>query len=98
MSLGLPPIAVLITVGLLAHILLNALLRKSPLAAWGLLAPLCLGICLESYEIWMQYRKFGLFAPGNDPLAMIMIRHFVDVLWLLAAPTLLVVLAILLRR
>ena len=97
-NLGLPPVVILITVGLLSHLLLNALLRKSPLAAWGLIAPLCLGICLEGYEICVQYRNIGLFAPGNDPLAMIFLRHFVDVLWLLAVPALLVVLELLLRR
>jgi hypothetical protein len=89
-SLGLPPVVVLTTAGLVAHILLNSLLRKSPLAAYGLIAPLCLGIGLESFEVWQQYRRVGLFAPGNDSLPLIIMRHFVDVLWLMVAPGLLV--------
>lgn len=89
-QLGLPPAAVLVAAGLAAHLALNAALRRPPTSAWGLLAPLILGAGLETYEIWVQYRSLGLLAPGNDPLWMILGRHGLDVLKLLAAPLLLV--------
>ena len=45
-----------------------------------------LGIALESYEIWVQYRDVGLFYVGNDPLIIIVARHSVDVMIVLSAP------------
>ena len=89
-QLGLPPTAMLVAAGLVAHFALNALLRKSPTSAWGLLAPLVLGSALESYEIWIQYKDFGLLAPGNDPFISILARHALDVLKMLAVPLLMV--------
>ncbi len=89
--LGLPPVAVHVAVGLLAHLALNLLLRKSATSAWGLLAPLLIGIALESWEIWLQYRDIGLTAAGNDPVLVILARHALDVAAMLAAPALLVV-------
>jgi hypothetical protein len=96
--MGLPPAAVLVVSGLLAHIILNALLRKSMTSAWGIVAPLILGIGLETYEIWVQYRRSGLFAEGNDPLWIILARHGFDVLLVVLVPILLVGLGIIMRR
>ncbi len=90
-GLGLPPVAVHVAVGLVAHLMLNLLLRKSATSAWGLLAPLLIGIAVESWEIWIQYREVGLTAAGNDPVLVILARHALDVVAMLAAPTLLVV-------
>ena len=89
-QLGLPSWVVLAAAGLAAHVVLNVLLRKPATSAWGLLAPLTLGALLEAYEIWIQYRNIGLFAPGNDPLIVILGRHGLDVLVMLALPALLV--------
>lgn len=89
-QLGLSPSALLIAVGLLAHLALNGLMRKSAASPWGLLAPLILGMALEGYEIWIQYRDVGLAAPGNDPLLIILMRHALDVAKMLAGPLLLV--------
>lgn len=90
-QLNLPPSFVLAAAGLVAHIALNALLRKPLTSASGLLAPLAIGVVLEAYEIWIQYRDVGLFAAGNDPLIVILGRHGTDVLIMLAVPVLLVV-------
>jgi len=90
--LGLPPLAVFVLVGCIAHLGLNMLLRKSPTSAWGLLAPLLMGLVLESYEIWLQYGNQGLSAPGNDHVLLILARHGLDVVKMLAAPLLLVAL------
>lgn len=89
-QLGLPPWVVLVGIGLVSHILLNALLRKPLTSAWGLLAPLILGIIIEAYEIWIQYRDVGLFADENDPIWLIISRHGLDVMTILALPILLV--------
>ena len=97
-QLGLPPFAVLMVAGLAAHLVLNALLRKSPTSAWGLLATLVLGVALESYEIWLHYGTLGLTAPGNDALSTILSRHGLDVAKMAAAPSLLVVLGALSGR
>lgn len=85
-QLELPPWVVLATVGLLAHLIVNALLRKPLTSGWGLLGALVIGVVLESYEIWLQYRDIGLFAPGNDALLTILGRHGLDVVLMLAAP------------
>jgi hypothetical protein len=87
---GIPPWAVLLVVGGLSHLALNALLKKPWTSPWGLLAPLLLGVLIEAYEIWAHYRHIGLFAAGNDPLWMILGRHSLDVLIMLALPLLLV--------
>lgn len=92
-QLGLPPSVALIIAGCIAHLALNALLRKPLTSAWGLLAPLALGCALESYEIWVQYRNTGWSAPGNDPVIFILARHGLDIATMLAAPLLLVVIA-----
>ena len=89
-QLGLHPAAVQVATGLVAHVTLNAVLQKSPFSAWGLLAPVVLGVALESYEIWIKYKLSGLFAPGNDPIIVILGRHGLDVAKMLAAPILLV--------
>ena len=93
-QLGLPAWAILAAVGCLAHIVVNALLRKQVASAWGLLGPLILGIALESYEIWIQYRSVGLFAPINGPLLAILARHSIDVFIMLAGPSLIVVVGV----
>jgi hypothetical protein len=82
---------VLVAVGCLAHVALNAALRRPITSGWGLLGPAGLGVALESYEIWIQYRTIGLIAPGNDPLLTILGRHGFDVLLMLAGPLLVVV-------
>lgn len=97
-QLGLPPTAILIAAGLIAHVGLNIVLRKVPTSAWGLLAPLVVGVALESWEIWIQYEDIGLSAPGNDPLTVILSRHATDVLAILAGPVLLVVTGALISR
>ena len=97
-QMGLPPAAVLAVAGLLAHVLLNALLRKPITSAWGLAAPICLGIGLEAYEIWKHYRRIGLCAEGNDPVWMILARHGVDVLLVVMVPILLVSAGMIMRR
>lgn len=91
-QLGLPPFTVLLAAGCISHLVLNALLHKSPTSAWGLLAPLFLGVALESCEIWLQYGNLGLLAPGNDPLLTILSRHGLDVATMLAVPLVLVTL------
>ncbi len=89
-QMGLPPWVVLATGGLLAYLVLNALLRKPLTSGWGLLGPLVVGVVLESYEIWVQYRGIGLFAPSNDTLCTILGRHGLDVVLMLAVPIILV--------
>lgn len=90
-DLGISSDVVLVIAGILAHIVLCLILRKPIYSAWGLLAPLILGITLESYEIWIHYRNIGLFAEGNDPLFVILLRHSFDIIKLLSLPVLLVV-------
>ena len=90
-QLGLSPFAALVVAGFAAHLTLNTALMKPPGSAWGLLAPLLLGLGLESYEIWLHYKDIGLYAPGNDPVFSILARHSLDILKMLAAPFLLVV-------
>jgi len=90
-QLGLPPLAILAAAGLIAHLLLNMLLRRTPTSPWGLLAPILLGITLEAWEIWVQYKDIGLAAPESDPLIDILARHASDVVTMLAGPLLLVV-------
>jgi len=89
-QLGLPAWAALLVGGLVSHIVLNVLLRKPLTSAWGMLAPLTLGLVLEACEIVVQYRDVGLLAPGNDPVWIIIARHLLDVLKMLALPVLLV--------
>ncbi len=89
-QLGLPAWLVLVTGGLAAHLALTVVLRKAPASAWGLLAPLALGLAVEGYEIWVHYRHVGLLAPGNDPLWQILARHALDVARVLCLPLLLV--------
>lgn len=89
-QLGLPPTLMLIIAGCVSHLALNLVLRKPLTSAWGLLAPLALGLALETYEIWIHYRHVGMFAPGNDPLLAILWRHGIDIVKILAAPLLLV--------
>lgn len=89
-QLGIPPLVVLALAGVLLHFCVNLLLRKAPTSTWGLLGPLAAGLVLESWEIWVQYHEAGLFAPGNDPLPVILGRHAIDVLVLLAVPALIV--------
>lgn len=93
-DLGLPPSLVFIVAGLVTHIALNALLRKPITSAFGLLAPLALGLTLESVEIWIQYKNTGLFAPGNDPIQIILLRHGLDIAKMIAAPLILVAIGI----
>ena len=57
----------------------------------GVLGPAGLGVALESYEIWIQYRTIGLIVPGNNPLLTILGRHGFDVLLMPAGPLLVVV-------
>ena len=87
---GIPPWTVLLIVGGLSHLALNALLKEPWTSPWGLLTPLLPGVLIEAYEIWAHYRHIGLFAASNDPLWMILGRHSVDVLIMLALPLLLV--------
>ena len=91
-ELGIPVVLVFVAAGLVAHLVLNALLRRSPLSAWGLLAPLALGIVIEARDIWVHYRHVGLFAPGNDHVMVILARHGADVLKMVAIPLVAVVL------
>jgi len=90
-QLGLPPWTVLVAVGCVAHVIVNAALRRPITAGWGLLGPSSLGVALESYEIWIQHKNVGLFAPGNDALFIILGRHGLDVVLMLAGPILIVV-------
>ena len=84
--------------GCLAHVVLNAVLRRPITSGWGLLGPLGLGIALETYEIWVQYRKIGLFTPGNDSLLTILGRHGLDISLMLAGPLLIVLLGVILSK
>lgn len=97
-QLGLPVWAIFLFVGIASHLLLNAFLRKPLTSPCGLLAPLVLGLLIESYEVWLQYRDVGLLAEGHDPLWMIVARHGQDVATLLAIPLLLVVAGMLSSR
>ena len=96
--MGLPPAAVLVVSGLLAHIILSGLLRKPMTSAWGLAAPLGLGIALEAYELSVQYRRSGLLAEENDPVWMILARHGFDVFLVALVPIILVSIGIIVRR
>ncbi len=96
-QLGVPPWAVLVVVGCIAHIVLNVALRRPIASAWGLLGPVGLGVAIEGYEIWVQYKAVGLLAPGNDPLLVILGRHSLDVVFMLAAPMLLVAVSRIIR-
>ena len=89
-QLQVPPWLALMAVGCLAHALVNIGLRKPLASPWGLFGPLVLGVALECYEIWHQYRDIGLWAPGNDPVLTILARHSLDVVKMLAAPAALV--------
>lgn len=97
-QLGVPPSLAFVVAGCVAHLIFNALLRKSPVAAWGLLAPFSLAVALEAYEIWVQYREVGLLAPGNDPLIAILGRHALDILVVMAGPLALVAIGALRTR
>ena len=88
--LGIPPPVVLAVAGILLHVCAALVLRKPVTSAWGLLGPLLAGLLLETWEIWVQYQEVGLFAPGNDPLPVILARHALDVLSMLALPVALV--------
>ena len=88
---GLPSWLVLMAAGVVAHISLNAILRKPIASYWGLIGPAALGVFLEAYEIWFHYRRTGLFAPGNDPILAILGRHSVDIMLMLSGPLLIVV-------
>ena len=90
-QLGLSPFLILVVAGFTAHLALNAVLKKPPGSAWGMLAPLLLGLGLESCDIWLHYKDIGLYAPGNDPVITILARHSLDILKMLAAPLLLVI-------
>ena len=82
---------VLVLAGLISHVLLCLALRKPVTSAWGLLAPMTLGLFIESYEIWVHYRDIGLFAAENDPLYAILLRHALDIIKMLALPFLIVI-------
>lgn len=97
-QLGVPPWLALVVVGCLAHVAATALLRKPLTSPWGLIAPLAVGVALESYEIWRHYRGVGLLAPGNDPLLTILGRHALDVVLVLAGPLLVVALGVMIER
>ena len=84
-ELGIPPLMILIVAGLLSYFLLNALLRKPLTSAWGLLAPVCCGIALESYEIWVHYKDLDRVTESPGSIA---IRHLGDVLAVCAVPAL----------
>ena len=88
---GMPPWLVLIIVGSVAHVVSNVVLRKPITSAWGLIAPLSLGLVIESYEIWELYRHVGFFAPTNDPLLFILARHALDIALMLIGPIVIVV-------
>ena len=88
----------LIVLGLIAHVALTALLRKSPTSAWGLLAPLLLGVALEAYEIWLHYKDIGLFAAENDPVLVILARHALDVAVMLTGSLILMAAGLLTSR
>ena len=90
-QLNLPPYLILIFIGLILHTVFCAMLRKPMTSPWGLIAPLIFGIGLESYEIWMHYKDVGLTAPQNDPVLLILIRHSLDVMKIIAVPLLLIV-------
>ena len=90
-TVGLPAFVVQIGMGLSAHVALNLLLHKPLTSAHGLLLPLILGVSIETYEIWIQYRDVGLFTPGNDPLLVILARHLGGVALVLVGPVALVI-------
>jgi len=97
-QLGLSPSLVLVLVGVLSHAALCLLLRAPLASPWGLLAPLGIGLLIEAYEIWEHYKVLGLTAAGNDPVAVILLRHSLDVLKMLALPAALVVGGLLSQR
>jgi len=87
-QLGIPPLVILALGGLVAHLALNMLLRKSSTSVTGLIAPLLLALCLESYEVWVHYRDVELFAAGNVPILAIIVRHSLDIAAMLMLPLL----------
>ena len=97
-QIGLPPWTVLVALGCLAHLLLNTMLRKPFTSGWGLFAPFALGIAIEAWEIWVQYRNIGLFAPGNDALLIILGRHGLDVAAMLGGPLLIVLFGVIFSK
>lgn len=90
-TLAIPPSLILVCAGIIAHLLLCLILRKPYYSAWGLLAPLVLGMLIESYEIWSHYKEIGLFAASNDPVLLIFFRHSLDIVKMLMLPLLLVI-------
>ena len=82
-QVNLPAHAALLIVGLGAHLVLNAVLRKSPFSAWGLLGPLLVGIASHGPELWAT----GLFASGSLALAL---TYGIAILKLLSLPAFLV--------
>ena len=96
--LGVPPVAALILVGGVVHIGLNWLLKKPMTSPWGFFGVLTLAVAIEGWEIWVQYRDIGLFAPGNASVLVIFGRHGLDVLAMSVVPALLVVAGIVMSR
>lgn len=92
-QLGAPPWLVLMAIGLTVHLAANALSRRPATSPFGLLAPLVLGLTIESIEVWQHYRQIGLFAHGNDPPWRIAARHGRDVAVMLALPAAFVLVA-----
>lgn len=90
-QLGIDPKLILVVVGAVSFLALNVALNKRVFSPWGLLAPLILGIALEAVEIYVTYRSVGLFAPQNDPVGQIVLRHSVDIAILAVIPVLLCV-------
>ena len=84
--LGFPPFVVLMIVGLAFHLMTNKILGKHYSSPWGIVGPLILGILIESVEIWDVYIDSGSFSPSSDPLAVILMRHSLDVLQIITAP------------
>ena len=93
-QLGIPPIIILAIGGCVLHVAFSVFIKRPITSPFGLLAPLFAGVALETYEIWSHYHVPGLFAAGNDPLLIIVARHSVDVLAMLALPLVLVLIGL----
>ena len=95
---GIPVELLLVLLGSGLHVVTNMACRRSVYAPPGLFACLAAGICLECRDIWAHYKSIGLFAPQNDPLGEILLRHAVDIAWLSALPAAIVAGALIFRK
>lgn len=90
-QLGIPPAMALLIAGAVLHLATNLLLRRRLTSIAGLCVTAVIAVSIEAGEIVIAYRDVGIFTPGADPLYVIVGRHMVDVILMLAIPGMLVI-------